>query len=151
MLVAPFSSHEIYVVKNVFNTALDLEMDIFIYQCSNAHQNMLVNGSRFFGHIKCIPNSTHHNDDVIMSAMASQITNLTTVYTTVFSGQSSASLAFVCTKGQYRGKWQWQWKDIYCQSCTKKISQSYKYTIQLKGQQLSISTMKSQLWQWRLK
>ena len=34
-------------------------------------------------------------------------------------------------------------KDIYCQSCTKKIRQSYKYTIQLKGQQLSRSTMKS--------
>ena len=47
--------------------------------------------------------------------------------------------------------WQWQWKDIYCQSCTKKISQSYKYTIQLKRQQLSISTMQSQLWQWGLK
>ena len=34
-------------------------------------------------------------------------------------------------------------KDIYCQSCTKKIRQSYKYTSQLKGQQLSRSTMKS--------
>ena len=44
-----------------------------------------------------------------------------------------------------------QWKDMYCQSSTKKISQSYKYTIQLKGEPLSISTMKSQLWQWGLK
>ena len=42
-----------------------------------------------------------HYDDVIMSAIASQITSLTTVYSTVYSGadqrkhQSSASLAFV--------------------------------------------------------
>ena len=42
-----------------------------------------------------------HYDDVIMGAMASQITSLTIVYSTVYSGadqrkhQSSASLAFV--------------------------------------------------------
>ena len=42
-----------------------------------------------------------HNNDVIMSAMASQIISLTIVYSTVYSGadqrkhQSSASLAFV--------------------------------------------------------
>ena len=61
-----------------------------------------------------------HYDDVIMSAMASQITSLTVVYWTVYSDadkkkhQSSASLAFVWgihrdrwiprTKGQLRGK-----------------------------------------------
>ena len=43
----------------------------------------------------------HHYDDVIMSAIASQITSLTIVYSTVYPGadqskhQSSASLAFV--------------------------------------------------------
>ena len=43
----------------------------------------------------------HHYNDVIMSAMASQITSLTIVYSTAYSGagqrehQSSASLAFV--------------------------------------------------------
>ena len=43
----------------------------------------------------------HHYNDVIMSVMASQITSLTIVYSTAFSGpdqrkhQSSASLAFV--------------------------------------------------------
>ena len=43
----------------------------------------------------------HHYDDVIMSAMASQITSLTFVYSSAYSGadqrkhQSSASLAFV--------------------------------------------------------
>ena len=48
-----------------------------------------------------------HYNDVIMSAMASQITSLTIVYSTVYSGanqrkhQSSASLAFV--RGIHRG------------------------------------------------
>ena len=48
-----------------------------------------------------------HYDDVIMGAMTSQITSLTIVYLTVYSGadkrkhQSSASLAFV--KGLHRG------------------------------------------------
>ena len=43
----------------------------------------------------------HHYNDVIMSAMVSQITSLTIIYWTVYSGaeqrayQSSASLAFV--------------------------------------------------------
>ena len=43
-----------------------------------------------------------HYDDVIMRAMVPQITSLTIVYPTVYSGaderkhQSSASLAFVC-------------------------------------------------------
>ena len=61
-----------------------------------------------------------HYDDVIMSTMASQITSLMVVYSTVYSDadqrkhQSSASLAFVWgihrdwwiprTKGQLRGK-----------------------------------------------
>ena len=62
----------------------------------------------------------HHYTDVIMTTMASQITSLTVVYSTVYSDadqrkhQSSASLAFVWgihrdrwiprTKGQLRGK-----------------------------------------------
>ena len=61
-----------------------------------------------------------HYDDVIMTTIASQITSLTSVYSTVYSDahqrkhQSSASLAFVWgihrdrwiprTKGQLRGK-----------------------------------------------
>ena len=50
---------------------------------------------------------TSHYDDVIMGAMASQITSLTIVYSTVYSGayqskhQISASLAFVW--GLHRG------------------------------------------------
>ena len=51
--------------------------------------------------VQFIVTSTLHYNDVTMSAMASQITSLTTVYSTVYSGtnqrkhQSSASLAFV--------------------------------------------------------
>ena len=64
--------------------------------------------------------ASHHYGDVIMSVIASLITSLTIVYTSVYSGagqrkhQSSASLAFVWgihrdrwiprTKGQLRGK-----------------------------------------------
>ena len=76
-------------------------------------------------HVPCrpgrlCPGTCHrHNSDIIMGAMASQITSLTIVYSTVYSGarkhQSSASLAFVCgkftcdrwipcTNGQCRGK-----------------------------------------------
>ena len=49
----------------------------------------------------------HHYNDVIMGAIASQITSLTNVYSTVYSGadqrkhQSSAALAFV--RGIHRG------------------------------------------------
>ena len=60
----------------------------------------------------------NHYNDVIMSAIVSQITSLTSLYSTVYSDadqrkhQSSASLAFVrgihwwipCTKGQWREK-----------------------------------------------
>ena len=70
---------------------------------------------------KCVsPNLKTHYIDVIMTTMASQITSLTVVYSTVYSDadqrkhQSSASLAFVWgihrdrwiprTKGQLRGK-----------------------------------------------
>ena len=69
--------------------------------------------------MSCISSPYHYND-VIMTTMASQITNLTIVYSTVYSDadqgkhQSSASLAFVWgihrdrwiprTKGQLRGK-----------------------------------------------
>ena len=74
----------------------------------------------FDGKLK-LPNCRwHHNNDVIMTTIGSQITSLTVVYSTVYSDadqrkhQSSASLAFVWwihrdrwiprTKGQLRGK-----------------------------------------------
>ena len=55
------------------------------------------------------PNLKWHNHDVIMTTMASQITSLTVVYSTVHLGayqrkhQSSASLAFV--RGIHRDRW----------------------------------------------
>ena len=57
--------------------------------------------------LKISPMPVKHYDDVIMTTVASQITSLTIVYSTVYSGadqskhQSSASLAFVC--GIHRG------------------------------------------------
>ena len=58
-------------------------------------------------HIQHTVGRCSHYDDVIMGAMASHITSLTMVYSTVYSGadqskhQSSAALAFVW--GIYRG------------------------------------------------
>ena len=51
-------------------------------------------------YLYCHCNLVHHYSDVIMIAMASQITSLTIIYSTVYSGadrknQSSTSLAFV--------------------------------------------------------
>ena len=60
-----------------------------------------------FGHCNASLNRTLHYSDVIMSAMASQITSLTIVCSTIYSGadqrkhQSSAPLAFV--RGIHRG------------------------------------------------
>ena len=52
-----------------------------------------------YWNIWCRSASRTHYNDIIMSAMASQITNLTIVHSSVYSGaeknQSSASLAFV--------------------------------------------------------
>ena len=69
---------------------------------------------------KTLPNGHYNDMDIIMSTMASHITSLTIVYSSVYSGadqrkhQSSASLAFVRGiyrspvnsphKGQWRGK-----------------------------------------------
>ena len=61
----------------------------------------------FYDQVMALSTSWKHYDDVIMGLMASQITSLTIVYSTVDSGadqskhQSSASLAFVW--GIHRG------------------------------------------------
>ena len=60
-----------------------------------------------FRHFFCLLFYVVHYGDVTMGAMASQITSLTIVYSTVYSDadqrkhQSSASLAFVC--GEFTG------------------------------------------------
>ena len=62
-----------------------------------------------------------HNNDVIMNTMASQITSLTIVYSTVYSGadqrkhQSSASLAFV------RGIHWWPMNSLHKGPVTRKM------------------------------
>ena len=64
----------------------------------------------------------HHYSDVIISTMASQITSLTIVYSTVYSGadhrkhQSSASLAFV------RGIYRWPVNSSHKRPVTRKMS-----------------------------
>ena len=64
----------------------------------------------------------HHNNDVIIGALASQITNLTIVYSTVYSGpdqrkhQSSASLPFV------RGIHRWPVNSPHKGTVTRKMS-----------------------------
>ena len=66
-------------------------------------------------HSRAVPKlgQLEHYNDVIMSTMASQITSLTIVYSSVYSGgdqrkhQSSASLAFV--RGIHRGPMMTSW------------------------------------------
>ena len=66
------------------------------------HKSLQVNPVRCYMQRKIMVHTpSHHYGDVIMSAIASQITSLTIVYSTVYSDadqrkhQSSASLAFV--------------------------------------------------------
>ena len=102
--------------------------------------------------------SHFHYIDVIMTTMASQITTLMAVYSTVYSDadqrkhQSSASLAFLCvcggggggggihrsiprTKGQLRGKgfhlmtWSWILRNYRSCNCTQMFSCLHKYTV----------------------
>ena len=85
-----------------------------------------------------------HYDDVIMSVIASQITSLAIVYSTVYSGadqrkhQSSASLAFV--RGLHRGpvnsphKWpvtrkMFPFDDVIMLCSTSETKQHYLYVL----------------------
>ena len=87
------------LLRSTFDKAmlsyLTTVMFIAVLQCSAS----IPHGKLKVSWAATIP-SPHYND-VIMSAMASQITNLTIVYSAVYSGtdqrkhQSSASLAFV--------------------------------------------------------
>ena len=68
---------------------------------------LIITGTILWSPHTLFENRIYHYDDVIMEAIASQITSLTIVYSTVYSGadqskhQSSASLAFVW--GIHRG------------------------------------------------
>ena len=74
---------------------------IFSYQKNGIRKCFLQNGRHF------VQALLYHYNDVTMSKIASQITSLTIVYSTVYSGpdqtkhQTSASLAFV--RGIHRG------------------------------------------------
>ena len=99
-----------------------------------------------------------HYHDVIMGTIAFQITSLTTVYSTVYSGsdqrkhQSSASLAFVWgihrdrwiprTKGQLRGKC----FHLMTSSWNADIFSFCHYLIELSGVDLNGMCVKSVFW-----
>ena len=74
-----------------------------------------------------------HYDDVIMTTMASEITSLTVVYSTVYSDadqrkhQSSASLAFVW--GIHRDRWLPRTKGQLCEKCFYLMTSSWKCTV----------------------
>ena len=71
---------------------------LFVQQHARSNNNENIEAPHWCSFVR---GSIHHYNDVIMSAMASQITSLTIVYSTVYSGadqsihQNSASLAFV--------------------------------------------------------
>ena len=86
------SGYILHEVKTVRYQFVDVDTDSIWFN------NLTV----FVIHIIMLPRGTiYHYDDVIMSAIASQITSLTIVYSTVYPGadesklQSSVSLAFV--------------------------------------------------------
>ena len=91
-------------------------VEIFITACTgschfeNFYQHNNISGWNYMGYpihfvhcfvVLCFVAVTLHYNDVIMNTMASQITSLTIIYSSVYSGadqrkhQSSASLAFV--------------------------------------------------------
>ena len=115
-----FVSNECYnggspLISKVF----DAQFDTTVILETEFHENnvFIPHTDKHTRYWKIVPT---HYDDVIMSAIASQITSLTIVNSTVYPGadqrkhQSSASLAFVWgthrnrwishTKGQLRGK-----------------------------------------------
>ena len=100
--------------------------------------------------------STNHYIDVIMTTMASQITSITVVYSTVYSDadqrkhQSSASLAFVWgihrdrwiprTKGQLRGKY------FHLMTSSWKQGDSHEILSHVDLHSITASNIKSRFW-----
>ena len=95
----------IYLIRSFGRIFSEIEIEIHTFSFKKRH-------------LKCrVQNGAHHYNDVIMGAMAFQITGPTFVYSTVYSGtnqrkhQSSASLAFVrgihCSpvNSPYKGQW----------------------------------------------
>ena len=97
----------------------EILIDIDTFSLKNSIENVVCKMVAILSRLQCVKADVlnfilclyriyhRHYDDVIMGAIASQITSLTIVYSTVYSGanqskhQSSASLAFV--RGIHRG------------------------------------------------
>ena len=110
----PYILPLVYMYYNHNDTHYNKKLPYFVEFALHYHMKSSPWGSL------SIETVSYHYDDVIMTTMASQITSLTIVYSTVYSDadqrkhQSSASLAFVRgfhrdrwiprTKGQLRGK-----------------------------------------------
>ena len=106
---------------NCISVLKDPRLETFEPMCKQPFRTQLfVESTHIVMHHEYGNLAADHYDDVIMGTIASHITSLTSVYSTVYSGadqskhQSSASLAFVWgihrdrwiprTKGQLRGK-----------------------------------------------
>ena len=108
------------LAKVVSNT--DIFFDVSLNKLSKmVSPLMLLVASRRSRDLTVMPWIYYHYNDVIISAMASQITSLTIVYSTVYSGadqrryQSSASLAFV------RGNHRWPVNSPHKWTVTRKM------------------------------
>ena len=100
----------------------NLNKNTRIFTKKNKFQNVVSKSGRQIFRSQCVEQLKHYNH-VIMNTMASQITSLTIVYSTVYSGidqrnhQSSASLDFV------RGIHRWQMNSPHKGPVTRKIFQ----------------------------
>ena len=87
----------IFIEENAFEKVVS-NMASILCRSQYVKHNKPVTYAYFLGYTG---NTSHHYNDVIISVMVTQITSLTIVYSTVYSGadqrkyQSSASLAFV--------------------------------------------------------
>ena len=95
------SHHAVVIVIFVIFSCCPLYLGLNLISVTSGHANTDLQVCLYLRHVY------EHYSDVIMGTMASQITSLTIVYSTVYSGadqskhQSSASLAFVW--GNHRG------------------------------------------------
>ena len=97
----------LYSIRYLHNIVLyfALALSTLLYGCLWRNHPQLLFVRLFWGHsilwLSDCKNSERHYDDIIMGAMASKITSLAIIYSTVYSGieqkrhQSSESLAFV--------------------------------------------------------
>ena len=108
MLVTEAHVHVLLGLISAYFLFAELFLKTQIYICILYHTSS-PKYHRLSSRNKERPRSTYHYNDVIMGAIASQITSLTVVYSTIYSDadqrkhQSFASLAFVW--GIHRDRW----------------------------------------------